>query len=334
MRSAESHWYAEGKPPVHLRMLAALYGAVAALRRAAYRRGWLKARRPACPVIVVGNITAGGTGKTPLVIWLAGLLQDHGYRPGIVSRGYRGRPGPEVRLVASDTDPALAGDEPVLIARRTGLPVAVHPDRPRAARFLVDELGVNVVIADDGLQHYALGRDVEICVLDGERRLGNGYLLPAGPLREPIWRLATVDHVVVNGGAREGQVEMRLAVDKARSLASAEQRPLARFVGERIHAVAGIGNPERFFRQLEELGLVLDRHPFPDHHVFAPGDLAFGDRLPVFMTEKDAVRLGPKVPESAWSVPVSAVLPGDFAEELLASVKAHAHLGGNSDATH
>lgn len=332
MRSADRYWYAEGSPPLHLRLLAALFGGLAALRRRAYRRGWFRTRRPDCPVIVVGNITAGGTGKTPLVIWLAGLLQDHGYRPGIVSRGYGGRPGPGVRLVASDTDPALAGDEPVLIARRTGLPVAVHPARPRAAAYLVDSLGVNVVIADDGLQHYALGRDIEICLLDGERRLGNGYLQPAGPLREGPWRLTTVDHVVVNGEARPGQAEMRLAMDTARSLETGEQLPLERFAGRRVHAAAGIGNPERFFSQLEEHGLEVERHPFPDHHAFGPGELDFADGRPVFITEKDAVRLGASVPRRTWCVPVTALLPGEFRDEVLASVKALSRAGAEDSA--
>lgn len=314
----EEIWYGRAPTPLHWRMAAGLFGVLGALRRRLYRLGLMPSHHPGCPVIVVGNVTAGGTGKTPLVLWVAEALQQAGYRPGVVSRGHGGSHGDGLLEVHSDTDPALAGDEPVVLAQRSGLPVVVGRDRPAAARYLVEDLGVNVVVADDGLQHYALARDVEICVLDGGRRFGNGRLLPAGPLREPPWRADTVDFLVVNGEGREGEWAMHMALEDAISLAGEGTRPLATFRGKAVHAVAGVGNPSRFFAALESLGIRVVRHPFPDHHPFSAGDLAFGDGQPVLMTEKDAVKCrGLDLPD-AWYVPAAAQLPAGFREALLA----------------
>ncbi len=310
-------WYGRRPSPVHWRLTAWLYGIVSGVRRGLYRLGVLPVRSAGCPVVVAGNITAGGTGKTPLVLWIADMLQEAGHRPGVVSRGYGGAHRGGSLEVHSDTDPALAGDEPVLIARRTGLPVVVDRDRVAAARYLVERLGVNVVIADDGLQHYALHRDIEICVLDGGRRLGNGRLLPAGPLREPAGRLAGVDFVVVQGEAREGETAMNLALEEAVSLGGAGRRPLSAFRGRTVHAVAGVGNPRRFFAALESLGLEVVSHPFPDHHPFSTNDLAFGDGHPVLMTEKDAVKCRGLGLDDAWYVPATAQLPDAFRHQLL-----------------
>lgn len=315
-------WYGRKPPPVHWRAAAFLFRVVSAARRRCYRSGLFRSGRPDRPVVVVGNVTAGGTGKTPLVLWIVEILQAADYRPGVVSRGYGGSHRGGVLEVGSDTDPAVAGDEPVLMARHTGLPVAVCRDRAAAARYLVDRLGVNVVIADDGLQHYGLGRDVEICVIDGTRRFGNGRLLPAGPLREPVDRVGTVDFVVANGRARDGEIGMGLALADPLPVDGGERRALDSFREGPVHAVAGIGNPERFFAQLETAGLTITRHPFPDHHAFTPEDLEFGDPSPVLMTEKDAVKCRRLGLRNAWYVPVAVQLPDSFRRALLDKVEA------------
>lgn len=296
--------------------MAAPYGAIVRLRRRLYRSGVLRAQRLPIPVIVVGNITVGGAGKTPLVIALVTALRERGWKPGVVSRGYGGN-ARDPRLLGADPDPAAVGDEPALIRARTGAPVAVGADRPAAARLLLDK-GVDVIVADDGLQHYALARDAEICVVDGARRLGNGRLLPAGPLREPESRLRQVDFVVCNGGEpRAGETAMHLAADTAVSLVDVSRRqPLADLLQTRVHAVAGIGHPQRFFDTLRGYGIDVVEHPFPDHHRYTPNELAFGDGLPVLMTEKDAVKCRAFAKRNWWSIPVTAVLPESFIDAV------------------
>jgi tetraacyldisaccharide 4'-kinase len=310
-------WYGRRTPPFHWRIASWVYGLLSGLRRRLYHWGLFRTRSPGCPVIVVGNITVGGTGKTPLVLWIAEVLQQAGHRPGVVSRGYRGTNGKGLLEVHSDTDPLVAGDEPVLIVRRSGLPVVVGKDRPAAASYLAERLGVTVVIADDGLQHLALQRDVEVCVLDGGRRLGNGRLLPAGPLREPSRRLKSVDFIVTHGEAREGEVPMSLVLVDAVSLSGKGRRALSEFRGRTVHGVAGVGNPRRFFAALDSLGMNVLEHPFPDHHPFRAGDLDFGDGHPVLMTEKDAVKCRALGLSDAWYVPASARLPDSFRQSLL-----------------
>jgi tetraacyldisaccharide 4'-kinase len=259
------------------------------LRRALYAAGLLRHVRLPLAVIVVGNITVGGTGKTPLVIWLARWLRQSGYRPGIVTRGYGGRAREWPQAVHAASDPASVGDEPVLLARHTGCPVVADPDRVRAARTAMAG-GCDVIISDDGLQHYRLARDVEIAVLDGDRRFGNGRCLPAGPLREPVGRLAAVDACVTNGTAQAGELAMQLVETRFRALDSDREWPVTEFRGRRAHAVAGIGNPQRFFDHLRRLGVEVIEHPFPDHCYFTAADVDFPDELPVLMTEKDAVK--------------------------------------------
>jgi tetraacyldisaccharide 4'-kinase len=317
-----SAWYGGGRAPWWTRPLAALYGGVIRLRRTLYRSGWLRSERLPVPVVVIGNLTAGGTGKTPLAIAVATSLREHGYRPGVVSRGHGGTQR-EPLLLGETPDPRQVGDEPCLI-RASGVPVAVGRDRPAAARLLLDA-GCDVVVADDGLQHYALARDVEICVIDGARRFGNGRLLPAGPLREPLGRLRSVDLRVCNGGnAEAGEYPMQLHGDEAVALEGGERRPLAGFAGRPVHAVAAIGNPRRFFDSLRASGIEVTEHAFADHHAFAPADLAFADDLPVLMTDKDAVKCQPFAQPYWWRVPVRARLPPAFHDALLARIRAAA----------
>lgn len=320
----QNRWYADRAPPGWTRPLAALYGGVTAARRWMYHQGWLRSERLPVPVIVVGNIVAGGAGKTPLTIALVQGLREHGFRPGVVSRGYGGTASAPM-LLDAQPDPAIAGDEPALIRMRTGVPVAIGTKRAAAARLLLPE-GVNVIIADDGLQHYALARDVEICVIDGARRFGNGRLLPAGPLRETISRLRDVDFVVCNGDdARDGEVAMQLMLADAVTLAEPTRTsPLTTFSGTRVHAVAGIGHPPRFFDALRALGIDVIAHAFPDHYRYTAADLAFGDRLPVLMTEKDAVKCHAFAGRNGWVVPVFAELPQDFLDKLATHLRATA----------
>jgi tetraacyldisaccharide 4'-kinase len=318
--SLQAGWYGKGRVPWWCYPLAGLYGAVVSVRRALYQWGWLGAVRLPCPVIVVGNLTAGGTGKTPLTLALTQALRERGYRPGVVSRGYGGSQR-EPMLLGDNPNPAEVGDEPCLI-RASGVPVAVGRDRPAAAQRLMDA-GCNVLIADDGLQHYRLARDIEICVIDGERRFGNGRLLPLGPLREPLQRLGKVDFRVCNGGVpQSGDTPMRLHGGTVRALSDGHELPLSTFTGTRVHAVAAIGHPQRFFDSLVAQGIEVIAHPFADHHAFASSDLDFHDDLPVLMTEKDAVKCHAFARPSWWSVPVKAQLPASFYDALISRLHA------------
>jgi tetraacyldisaccharide 4'-kinase len=314
----DSLWYRNSPLSLVLAPIGWLYCACAVLRRTAYRLGIFSVGRVDAPVIVVGNISVGGTGKTPLVIWTARFLEANGLRPGIVSRGYRGRAGKWPQQVRPDSDPIMVGDESVLLAKATGRPVAADPDRLRAARTLLAHVDCDVIISDDGLQHLALGRDVEIAVIDGVRRHGNGRCLPAGPLREPRSRLKSVDMVVANGGGIPGEFDMRMAVGDAKHLVEASHsRPLDSFKGGPVHAVCGIGAPGRFFDTLERAGLTLIRHRFPDHHSYSAADIVFDDTHPVLMTEKDAVKCRRFADARHWCVPVRARLPKAFGARLL-----------------
>ncbi len=273
MITPERIWYGGSSLRWLLAPLSVLFWLLSGVRRLSYRWGLLRSVRLPVPVVVVGNLSAGGTGKTPLVIWLARELRELGHRPGILSRGYGGTTR-YPRLVTPDAEPAAVGDEPLLLSRRAGCPVVVDPDRVRAGRWLLAQEGCDVLIADDGLQHYRLARDLEIVVIDGGRRLGNGWVLPAGPLRETASRLRSVDLVVVNGDARGGELAMRLVPSDLVSLRDpAVRRPLATLAGQPVHAVAGIGNPERFFALLRDQGAVVDARVFPDHHGFSRQDI-------------------------------------------------------------
>ena len=329
-RSPPPWWYDPARaPPLAARLLALLYGAMVRLRTGLFARGWLRAHRVGAPVIVVGNIVAGGSGKTPLAIALVERLRSAGHHPGVATRGY-GRDDPATpRWVDAASDPLLAGDEPLLIARRTGAKVRADRDRVSAARALV-EAGCDVIVSDDGLQHYRLSRDIEIEVLDARRRHGNGLLLPAGPLREPVARAERCDFHVVNlpdaspstvGHAQAatgfGEWPMHLVADRALPLRGGRAVMLDTFAGQRVHAVAGIGDPERFFAMLRARGIAIVPHAFPDHHRYSEGDFAFGSDLPVLMTEKDAVKATPFATPRFLSVPIRADLPEAFWLALL-----------------
>lgn len=315
--SIEQHWQRRGVVAIGLWPLSLLFRLVAELRRLLYRRGWLHSRTFRVPLIVVGNITVGGSGKTPLVTWLSAHLRGRGLRPGIVSRGYGGKADRWPQQVLPGSDPTLVGDEAVLLAQRTGCPVWVGPDRPAAVDALLRHTDCDLVISDDGMQHYAMGRDLEIAVIDGERRFGNGWMLPAGPLREPLSRMRTVDLVVCNGSPHSGEYAMKLQHPRLRPLSDGGvARDIADFQGRRVRAIAGIGNPQRFFDMLGQHGLRVDPRPFPDHHAYQARDLVFADELPLLMTEKDAVKCARIVKGDAWVVTVDAQLEPAFVERL------------------
>lgn len=309
MKSLDYYWYNKSGITLLLLPFSWLFCALAILRRWLYRVGLLQVHQLPVPVIIVGNISVGGTGKTPLVTWLVEWLRKQGYTPGIVSRGYGGAATHWPQQVRADSDPRMVGDEAVLLSRRTACPMAVGPDRVAAANALLTYTDCDVIVADDGLQHYALGRDVEIAVVDGVRRFGNQHCLPAGPLREPLWRMKSVDLVVTNGVAGAREYRMELIPGRLQNMRTPTRNmSLAYLQGKTVHAVAGIGHPERFFRQLEAHGLTVIPHPFADHHPFGAADIAFADELPVLMTEKDAVKCQAFATERHWSVPVDAKL--------------------------
>lgn len=314
------HWSRRGAIAWLLWPASLAFLIVVLLRILFYKARIFRSRHPGIPVIVVGNIVAGGSGKTPLAIWIAEFLRAKGWKPGIVSRGYGAREThPRAATLASR--PEDVGDEPVVLSRRSGCPVWVGADRIEVARALRKaHAEVDVLILDDGLQHYRMRRDLEIAVVDA-RGAGNGFLLPAGPLREPAWRLKTVDAVVCNGSRRENCFSMEMQGEELHRMTDArERRPAKEFAGQRVHAVAGIGDPNRFFLHLARLGLKPLPHPFPDHHPFRPEDLAFAGDEPVVMTEKDAVKLRHAARPSWWVLPVTARPDAAFGDWLLGRV--------------
>lgn len=370
VRWLEHRWYGDVQPNAVLRFLESLYTRAAVQRRREYLYGAPQMMRVGMPVIAVGNLTVGGAGKTPLTIALVEGLRARGFRPGVVSRGY-GRRVNDLRRVSLDADAADVGDEPLLIARRTGVPVAVAPGRYAAARLLEKTGEIDVLIADDGLQHYSLMRDIEILVIDARRGLGNMCLLPAGPLREPLERGSDCDFVVINAGTSPSSFDARLNPHAAAANAallptgeggaaapdegSAEaatpnpsqtsataqlealktrsitmhlhatdtiaiitntRTPLTTFSGQRVHAIAAIADPERFFATLRQHGIDPIPHPFPDHHAFTAADLTFDDTLPILMTEKDAVKCTALATTRMHFVPIDATLPAAFLDAL------------------
>jgi len=322
-------WYSKSAWFVLLLPLSAVFAAVTSARNKFYRRGWLRSFAVPVPVIVVGNISVGGTGKTPVTIWLAQQLRERGFNPGVVSRGYGGVLGHTPVQASCNSDPDIVGDEPILIATRSRCPVVVHPDRSAAAGNLV-AMGVDVIIADDGLQHYRMQRQFEIAVVDGARGFGNGFRLPAGPLRESTRRLESVDRVLVQYATRDDELRQSVAglpphtsgfhlvahglqrIDGMETCSFGDMR------GRPLHAIAAIGNPERFFGMLERHGLTIERHAFPDHAVLSARDIAYDDDHPVIMTEKDAVKCRAFATGRHWYVPVDIDMHDDaWIEELV-----------------
>ncbi len=329
MKALQRAWYErEPRPWLYpLWPLSLLFNVAAAWRR---QRERARARpRGEAPVIVVGNISLGGTGKTALLIALAREFRRRGFAPGVISRGYGANSGAFPRLAQADSDPAECGDEPVLIAVSTGCPVVVDPDRNRALERLLTDFKVDLVLSDDGLQHYRLHRDVEIIVVDGERRFGNGLTLPAGPLREPVQRLGEADFVVVNGEpdrAFDWPLRPHAVAMEPKTLVnlhSGEERPFnesAFFPDEVLQLVCGIGNPERFFKLMRQLPNPIAQFEFPDHYRFRAEDFAGGGidaRQPVVMTEKDAVKCRGFARDNFWALRAEMNLPREWVEALL-----------------
>lgn len=355
-RAADRIWYGGSAWRFALWPLSGAFRSLVAVRASLYRAGLKRSVRLPVPVVVVGNVTAGGTGKTPFVVWLARELASRGHSPGIVTRGYGGQGGRAPRRVTPDSSAAEAGDEPVLLAARTGRPVYACADRVAASRALLRAAPeVDVLLSDDGLQHYRLARAFEIAVVDGARGLGNGLCLPAGPLREPAARLGSVGAIVVNEGGVAApeeagpdgpkvladlpsgvpRVPMTLAVTSVYRIADGAEATLEAFAGRTVHAVAGIGHPERFFRMLERAGLTVLRHPLPDHAKLRAEDLPRDPALPVLTTEKDAVKLRGAAAEDVWCVAVEAVVGAEEGRRLVDAVESAllAHAGRDADHT-
>ena len=327
MHWLEQYWYRLTPWHVLLLPFSLLFAILASLRRFLYILHLLPTIKLPVPVIVIGNITAGGTGKTPLIIWLANFLQEQGFRPGIVSRGYGGS-NIEPLAVTGQSSPDLVGDEPVLLARRCRCPVWVgHKRSATAQALLATHPECNVVLSDDGLQHYRLHRDVEIAVVDGEHKFGNGLLLPAGPLREPVGRLESVDAVVVHDGEQAagdtaGSFNMHLAGETFYNLLNPDFKAAAGDLrGKKIYAVAGVGNPQRFFRQLQALGLNVIARPFPDHYPYHQEDLHAPDAEAIIMTEKDAVKCETFADEKYWALAVDAQVPHELGMLILKKLR-------------
>jgi tetraacyldisaccharide 4'-kinase len=317
MKRLDYYWYVRSPWMILLTPLSLVYRIAVWLRRQAYRSGLFPSHKLPVPVVIVGNITVGGTGKTPLVAWIATYLKTLGYHPGVVARGYRGKAGSWPQQVRPDSDPVMVGDEAVLLAGLCGCPMSVAPNRVAAAAALIEHNHCDIIVSDDGLQHYALQRDVEIAVIDGVRRFGNGLSLPAGPMREPLKRLSEVDMVVVNGLGGSDEYQMKMKPGAAVSLTDGtRRRELSEFSERPVHAIAAIGNPERFFASLRQAGMLVEEHAFPDHYFFSREDITFDDEKPVLMTGKDAVKCRHLAGSNHWYVPVSVTMTGKFRDHL------------------
>jgi tetraacyldisaccharide 4'-kinase len=310
--------------------LSLIYQAVIIIRGFFYRSGVFKVHHVGVPVVVVGNITVGGTGKSPLVCHLIESLRNKGFNPGIVSRGYGAKIGKyQVREVFAHSLATEVGDEPLMLKKKLACRVFVSPSRDLAAKALEKE-GCDIIISDDGMQHYALHRDIEICVFDGQRKWGNGHLLPMGPLREPISRLQSIPYLVVNGASNSGSYgqaslkqkafSMSLQAESLISMNNENTKVLQEFSGKTVHAVAAIGHPDRFFNTLSAAGINLEKHAFGDHHAYQKSDFMFDRDLPIIMTEKDAVKCELFDLKQSWYLPVTAKLNGDLAAQIIEDV--------------
>ncbi|MDH5471302.1 MAG: tetraacyldisaccharide 4'-kinase [Gammaproteobacteria bacterium] len=308
MKRLDDYWYNQNPVAWILYPVSVIFCLIATLRKFLYKIHFFKSPDIPVPVVIVGNISIGGTGKTPLLIALCKQLQELGFKPGIISRGYGGQARSWPQKVSIDSPALEVGDEPVLIVRNTHCPVVVGPDRVKDIELLLADNDCNIILADDGLQHYRLHRDIEIAVIDASRLTGNGFCLPAGPLREPRSRLSGVDMVIYNGGKTEA---LSFSLQHAQLIAVCDQQDnlvLESLKHKQAHAVAGIGNPERFFDLLKSYDIDIIKHNFPDHHIYTADELQFNDELPVLMTEKDAVKCTQLGLANSWYLPVTAVL--------------------------
>jgi len=318
MKCLINSWYQSHPIRWLLWPLSVLYCAITSLRRSLYQVGIFKQYTLNVPVIIVGNLSVGGTGKTPCVIWLAKQLKQAGFRPGIISRGYGGKAEHYPQNVTPQSDPTIVGDEPIIISRHSKCPMMIAPKRVDAAKQLLEQFDCNIIIADDGLQHYALDRDIEVVIVDSQRLFGNKYCLPAGPLREPLSRLKSVDFIVHNGSETPSEFTMTTTQCQAINLTDPTlKRELSSFHSQTVHSIAGIGNPKRFFKQLTEQGITLIPHEFPDHHPYSEADLEFNDGLEILMTEKDAVKCQLFANKNMWYIPIKATISGKLDQHLL-----------------
>lgn len=294
--------------------IALAYYFIIKLRKYCYQHAIFKSKKFPVPVIVVGNITLGGTGKTPLVIYLIELLKQQGYKPGVVSRGYGGKAQRYPCKVTESTKASEVGDEPTLIFLRTKVPVVVDPIRINAAEVLINQYDCDVVISDDGLQHYALQRDIEIAVIDSHKKFGNGFLFPAGPLREPRSRLKSVDMIITNGESHnKDYFSLKVEAAGIINLVDNDKRVSAEyFSNKQLIAMAGIGNPERFFKTLSQLGLSYLKHPLPDHYHYTIADFKDVNDSQIIMTEKDAVKAKSYAKGNMWYVPIKTMASDSF----------------------
>jgi tetraacyldisaccharide 4'-kinase len=321
-RFVDEIWYEKNFWQYLLVPFAFVYGGLVRARKLVYQSGALSVFRASVPVLVVGNVSIGGTGKTPLTIWLAAKLTEFGFKPGIVCGGYRGRANSWPQQVRVDSDNYVVGDEAIILAANTSVPVVAGPDRGNAVKALLEKYDVDFVLSDDGMQHYSLARDIEIAVINGVRRLGNGKIIPAGPLRESGKRLKEVDMIVCNGIPARGEFAMNYRAEELRKLGGAGHAILLQSFSEKhVHAVAGIGNPESFFSLLESLGFLLEKHVFPNHHFYEERDIAFDDGMPIVMTEKDAVKCVRLKNENMWYLPLKVELSLAFEERLKSILK-------------
>jgi len=294
----------------------AVFFILSCIRLWLYKFKILKVNDSSLPVIVVGNITVGGTGKTPIVISIVNYLKSQNKKVGVVSRGYGGRYSQESIEVTLSSDPMHCGDEPLLIKQQTEVPVVVAKKRTKAIEYLIKKYALDVIVSDDGLQHYSMGRDIEIAVIDGHTRLGNGLFLPAGPLREAKSRLKSVDFIINNGSSLEGEVSSEIEPQEYINLLTKEVKDLDYFKGRKCYAVAGIAKPDNFFSTLKSNGVKLITKPFPDHYAFVEKDLIFNENHPIIMTSKDCVKCNPFATDQMWYLSVRAKINSNFYQQL------------------
>lgn len=309
-------WYGDQAPGLMSRVLSKVFQNIAAFRRKLYQIGIFRSTRLKVPVIIVGNITAGGGGKTPMVIWLVNHLKTLGYKPGIISRGYGGKRKVEPMFVTPHADSHASGDEPLLMAQKTQVPVMVGKDRSKAGKQLIAQYNVNVIVSDDGMQHYALKRDLELVMLDAKWQTGNNMFLPAGPLREPLTRLSEADLVIYKGHL-DDKHHYKLGIESVYPLGHPSKPvDIKSFRSQKIHAVAGIANPSSFFNLLSKEGLAIIKKPLPDHHEITSDDISFDDDAPIMMTEKDAVKCTQFNLNNIWVVQLKIIMEPETVSEI------------------